>query len=161
MIELQPKPKKLKTHSFKKSWLIPHTDKECWNILNKMETFTESQVFPYKVEFIDKKKPPSFNQGVWTNHHGPLLNLCGQIGKMIKYSYRDLNYSYGSYVVSFRLIRPTRLQFFLEKKNNETIITVQLDSYVSAWLQKTWSLFQAIFWSNFGKSISKKIKQKK
>ena len=55
MIELQPKPKKLKTHSFKKSWLIPHTDKECWNILNKMETFTESQVFPYKVEFIDKK----------------------------------------------------------------------------------------------------------
>ena len=158
---IQPKPTFMCLHTFKKQWIIQHKIEKTWKILNKMETFTKGQVFPYRVEFISENGPAKFNTGVWTNHHGPFLNVCGQIGTMKPNEYRDLNYSYGSYVLSFRLIRPVRLQFFFKENDNKTLLTVQLDTYIAPWFKVIWNLSQHIFWYGFGSLISKKYSDKR
>ena len=154
---IQPKPYFLKSHSFTKTWIINKSVKQCWDVLNSMETFTKGQMFPYRVEFVSENTTPSFSPGVWTNHHGPLLNVCGKIGEMKHHEYRDLNYSYGSYVLSFRFIRPVRLQFFFKSHENGTELRVQLDTYVVPWLMSFWGWAQSFFWSGFGLTIQKKM----
>lgn len=155
----QPKPASMKVHRFKQTWTVSAPVANCWNILNRMETFTEGQLFPYKVEFLaEDGEPPRFETGVWTNHHGPLLNVCGQIGKMIPNSFRELNYCYGSYVCSCRIIRPVKLQFFFEDLQDSTKITLQLDCYVHRVIYPLWTTVQSIFWSGFNFFITKKIK---
>lgn len=157
-IKAQPKPDFLDRHSFKQSFQINAAIQICWDHLNNMDTFRKGQVFPYRVEFIQAKKFPSFETGVWTNHHGPLLNVCGQVGEMTEPTYRDLNYSYGSYVISFRLIRPVRLQlFFISLGANQTRIDVQLDVFVLPWLIPIWVRLQGLFWRGFAWSISRKL----
>ena len=156
--KIQPKPKNMKTHCFDQTWHILAPINDCWTILNSMETFTKGQVFPYKVEFLAEDiQSPSFSTGVWTNHHGPLLNVCGRIGKIVKHSYRDLNYCYGSYIVSFRLIRPVRLQFLFDHKAPYTTVTLKLECYVHQLIYPVWSMIKNIFWKSFKWSISKKI----
>ena len=158
--ERQPKPDFLKTHSFKKSFNIQAPIKACWDYLNNMDTFRNGQIFPYRVEFIHFSKSPSFEPGIWTNHHGPLLSVCGQIGQMTPPSYRDLNYTYGSYVISFRYIRPVRLQlFFSSKTESKTQIDVQLDAYIVPWLIPIWEGIQRLFWTGFGWSISRHLRK--
>lgn len=155
---IQPKPNFLKHHCFKTSWLIKKPIKAIWKTLNTMETFSNAQLFPYRVEFVDSDKKAAFKTGVWTNHHGPLLNACGQIGEMKTHEYRDLNYSYGSYVLSFRVIRPVRLQFFFREDPNGTLLSVQFDCFVAPSLYKCWDILMKIFWRGFGNLIFRKTK---
>ena len=153
----QPKPTFLVLSSFVKSFVIKFPINRCWLVLNSMETFTKHQVFPYRVEFLDSKGGSHFSPGVWTNHHGPLLNVCGQIGEMTPNQYRDLNYSYGSYILSFRLIRPVRLQFFFEEDGEHTVIRVHFDCYVRSWLEPLWHLLLSVFWRLFVFSLSRTL----
>ena len=152
----QPKPSFLIHHVFKKTLTLNHSLSDSWLVLNTMETFTKGQVFPFRVEFVAEKAAPSFETGVWTNHHGPLLNVCGQIGRMKVNEYRDLNYSYGSYVLSFRLIRPVRLQFYFKEMESGCEVTVQFDSYVVPWLSFFWTFLQSLFWNGFSRRLSRK-----
>ena len=157
----QPKPPTLTEHSFKKKVMVKKPIDRCWEFLNRMDTFTDGQVFPYRVEFVseNENEEPSFTTGTWTNHHGPLLNAAGKIVTMNPFSYRDLHYTYGSYALSFRLLRPVRLQFFFEEiDKNKTSVRVQFDTYVPNWFSKLWTFTQYFFWKPFFLSISLSIK---
>lgn len=153
---IQPKPVFLKLHSFQRTWIIAKPPEQIWKTLNSMETFSKGQIFPYPVEFTDHNQEASFSSGVWTNHHGPFLNACGQIGEMRPLEYRDLHYNYGSYVFSFRFIRPVRLQFFFTKHENGTELSVQFDCYVTPFLYKFWDFLMKAFWRGFGPLMARK-----
>jgi hypothetical protein len=95
----------------------PEKIKEIWHKLQLRETFVSGQIPPYKVEFESGEKSGPFYTGEKNIHHGPLLSLPGEIGN-ISESYRDLQYYYGAYLISFRLFRPKRLEFFKTKELN-------------------------------------------
>ena len=116
-----------------------------WEALQQRETFVESQIPPYKVEFDAPQQTGPFDVGELNIHHGPLLSVHGRIGD-ISANYRDLEYFYGSYVLSFRWIRPVRLQFFKEENG----IRMRLKAYVAPWMRPFWLIGNSVFWSFFG-----------
>jgi hypothetical protein len=132
-------------HKFKKK-----TEKidKIWKRLQLRETFTRSQLFPYKVQFDSESQKGPFQEGELNIHHGPLLSLHGSIGKITE-EYRDLQYYYGSYVITFRWIRPTRLEFFREGD----YITVRLTYYVRPWIKPLWNGFNWFFWRLFSLTL--------
>ncbi len=75
--------------------------------------------------------------------------------------YRDLKYFYGSYALSPRLVRPTRLRFWAEETASPTggtRVSLELDALVRRPFVPVWELSQKIFWSRFpvwmGKELS-------
>ncbi len=118
---------------------------KAWEALQRRETFVNSQIPPYKVEFDADQQSGPFNVGELNIHHGPFLSVHGRIGD-ISANYRDLEYFYGSYVLSFRWIRPVRLQFFREDDG----IRMRLKAYVSPWMRAFWLIGNSVFWSFFG-----------
>lgn len=149
----QGSPPGFQDYEYKKSWLIPQSKEAIWAWLNRPETFTESQIPPYRVEFVaaGPEEPVGFYEGGLNIHHGPLLLASGQLGEIREKEYRDLQYFYGSYVISLRLVRPTRLQFWLKEiSHNQTEVTVQLDASVKQWFLPSWKLGSKVFWGFFG-----------
>ncbi|MGH3147595.1 MAG: hypothetical protein ACRDTR_17515 [Rubrobacter sp.] len=137
-------------HVHRYAFLTPHPLWRVWAWLNDPATFTEGQVWPFRVEFVDG----GFEPGVLNTHHGPLLNFAGAIGEVRDPgggagAYRDLKYFYGSYAVSPRLVRPTRLQFWAEESGQGTLVTLQVDSLVRRRFVRPWSLSQKLFWRRF------------
>ncbi len=142
-------PPQFKDHVFLMSWSFKNADSlAIWDKLQRRETFIKGQVPPYKVEFDSPQSEGPFEKGELNIHHGPLLSLHGAVGEITN-DYRDLLYFYGSYVISFRLIRPTRLEFF----RKENTITVKISSYVHPLIEPVWSLGLWIFWKTFGISF--------
>jgi len=115
-----------------------------WEKLNLRETFVDAQFFPFKVEFATGLKNGNFETGELNIHHGPLLSVHGLIGD-ISENYRDLNYFYGSYALSFRLVRPTRLEFFREEDG----IRLKLHAFVKPWFIPLWRFGNNFFWNFF------------
>lgn len=149
----QGAPESFTAHTYRKSWSVPYSRKKIWAWLNRPETFTKAQLPPYRVEFIsnDPEQRPGFHEGGLNIHHGPLLLASGQLGEIRDQEYRDLQYFYGSYVISLRLVRPTRLQFWLEETQAElTEVSVQLDASIQSWFLPFWKLGSQGFWSLFG-----------
>ena len=147
------------SHAYRQTFQVPHGHRRVWNWLNDPATFTEGQVWPFRVEFVDG----GFEPGVLNVHHGPLLNFAGAIGEVRPpegdtAGYRDLKYFYGSYAVSPRLIRPTRLQFWVEGSGDDTLLTLQVDSLVRRRFARTWSLLQKVFWQRFPRWIDSALK---
>jgi hypothetical protein len=136
-------------HAYGKTFAVPHPIERVWAWLNDPATFTEGQVWPFRVEFVDG----GFEPGVLNVHHGPLVNFAGAIGEVREpeggVAYRDLKYFYGSYAVSPRLIRPTRLQFWAERSGEGTAVTLRVDSLVRGPVAGAWTLAQRVFWSRF------------
>jgi hypothetical protein len=136
-------------HVHRYEFSTPRPPGRVWGWLNDPATFTEGQIWPFRVEFVDG----GFEPGVLNVHHGPFLNLAGAIGEVRGFergvAYRDLKYFYGSYAVSPRLVRPTRLQFWAEESAGGTQVTLQVDSLVRRRLGGVWSLAQRVFWSRF------------
>jgi len=135
---------------YRKAFLTPHRIGRVWAWLNDPATFVDGQVWPYRVEFVDG----GFEPGVLNVHHGPFLNVAGVIGEVRgpeagDTAYRDLPYFYGSYAISPRLVRPTRLQFWAESAAGGTAVTLQLDSLVRRPFARPWGVAQGIFWSRF------------
>jgi hypothetical protein len=116
--------------------------------LQKRETFVQGQILPYKVEFDSELQTGTFKEGELNIHHGPLLSVHGIIGE-ISENYRDLKYFYGSYILSFRLVRPVRLEFFKEEKG----IRLKVTCLVKPWFVKPWEILNNIFWKFFGISF--------
>lgn len=131
---------------FKKTFKFSESRRDSiWEKLQRRETFIKGQLPPYKVEFESGETRGRFNSGEKNIHHGPLLSVHGEIGELTN-EYRALHYYYGSYVLSFRLIRPTLLEFF----KNQDGIEVRLHCYVYPAFQKIWRFSNNIFWSLFG-----------
>ena len=62
--------------AYRRSFVVPFSATEVWEWLNDVATFTEGQVWPFRVEFVDG----GFEPGVLNVHHGPFLNVAGVIG---------------------------------------------------------------------------------
>lgn len=158
---IQPPPPKFKDHIHKFSFELPYTPDQIWKWLNDPKTFTDTQVWPYKVEFYSPKPneiPNGFHEEVLTNHTGPFVNFAGKL-TTIKPDYRDLQYFYGSYAISFHWIRPYRLEFWTEKKNELTTVTCAISCYVKPGIYKLWGSMQKIFWKRFKKWAKKSVKK--
>lgn len=118
--------------------------KVAWEKLQQRETFTQGQIPPYRVEFDGTSQVGPFESGELNIHHGPGLSVHGVIGE-IRDDYRDLKYFYGSYVLSFRWIRPVRLEFF----RRDEVIRLRLTCFVRPWIHSWWQLGNRIFWTFF------------
>jgi hypothetical protein len=135
-------------HAYQKIFPVDHPIGRVWAWLNDPATFVEGQIWPFRVEFVDG----GFEPGALNVHHGPFLNVAGAIGAVRGPgeegpAYRDLKYFYGSYAISPRLARPTRLQFWAEEAGGETVVTVRLEALVRRPFAGIWDLSQRIFWS--------------
>ncbi len=148
-------------HAYQRSFVAPFGTEQVWEWLNDPATFTEGQVWPFRVEFVDG----GFEPGVLNVHHGPFLNVAGVIGEVRDPrpgvpAYRDLKYFYGSYAISPRLVRPTRLQFWAEETDLEgggTLVTLRLDGLVRRSFVPLWEHSQRLFWSRFPVWMKKEL----
>lgn len=149
----QAAPPNFLRHQFRRTWSLKAPPEQVWNWLNDPNTFTNGQIPPYRVEFAsaDLETPRGFQVGGLNMHHGPGLLASGTLTEIREGEYRDLQYFYGSYVVSVRLVRPTRLQFWLEESANGTQVTMQLDSLVNGWFEFLWELGLRGFWMFFAR----------
>lgn len=130
-----------------------------WGWLCDPATFVDSQVWPWRVEFVDPRTgaPAGFGVGVLTTHHGPLMNFSGVI-TAVEDDYRDLQYSYGAYAISPRIARPTRLQFWARAVGDRaTIVDLQVDAFVRTPLLRPWTLGNRLFWTRFGTWMSRSV----
>ncbi len=154
---LQPLPPGFTDAPFEFSFSVNQTEKEVWKWLNDPATFTDTQYWPFRVEFYSPDPdqiPNGFQEGVLTNHFGPFVNFAGIITK-IESGYRDLQYTYGSYAISFRWIRPYRLELWTKKDGENTIIMGKISSYVRPAFKNIWLKAQGIFWKRFQKWVTK------
>lgn len=148
-------PVNFKEHFYEKSFQIPLSEEQIWLWLNNPETFTKSQIWPFRVEFVlGPDQQHGFETGVFNAHHGPLMNFAGIIGEVNPH-YRDLKYLYGSYFLSFRWIRPHRLEFWTEAGAQATTLKLRLCTYVHPRFFGFWHWAQGIFWSGFGSKVGK------
>jgi hypothetical protein len=133
------------THKIDKFFKCP-ADKldKVWSNLQRRETFVKGQIFPYRVEFDSEYQEGFFREGELNIHHGPFLSVHGAIGD-ITGSHRDLRYFYGSYILSFRLVRPIRLEFFKKADG----INLQVTCLIKPWFKKPWEFLNSIFWKFF------------
>ena len=156
-------------HAFERDWLIDRPRHRVWRWINDPRTFSEAQIWPYRVEMIDDgtgRDPTRMTPGQLNTHHGPLVSFTGVVGEMLspadagndRPAYRDLQYLYGSYAFSLRLVRPTRLQFWLDRETpGITRIRMRLDSLVHPKAFDWWTRGQAIFWTHFPKKAIREI----
>lgn len=148
-------------HAYERSFEVPFAVERVWGWLNDPATFTEGQVWPYRVEFLDG----GFEPGVLNVHHGPFLNAAGVIGEVGDPApgvsgYRDLKYFYGSYALSPRLVRPTRLRFWAEEIPGPvpgTRVSLRLDCLVRRPFVPVWEISQKTFWSRFPAWMGKEL----
>lgn len=157
---LQPCPPNFQEHVHSFSFTIPAPAASVWSWLNDTKTFTDTQVWPYKVEFYSpdpEKISDGFNEGVLTNHTGPFVNFAGQLVS-IDENYRDLQYYYGSFAISFGWIRPFRLQFWTKQESEEqTQLSCSIGVYVKPYISSIWSSAQKMFWKRFQKWAIKSV----
>lgn len=147
-------------HVYRRVFRTPYGIESVWAWLNDPATFVEGQVWPFRVEFVDG----GFEPGVLNVHHGPLMNFAGAIGEVRSpengAAYRDLKYFYGSYAISPRLVRPTRLQFWAEEAAGETMVTLQVDSLVRGPFARLWDAGQSVFWSRFPRWMNSALEER-
>lgn len=120
-----------------------------WNKLLLRETFTKGQIFPYRVEFSENGQEGLMIPGELNIHHGPFLSAHGAMGEISK-NYRNLYYFYGSYVLSFRLVRLVQLEFFKE----DQLIKLNFKVFLRPWFVPIWEFSNRLLWSLFGFSMS-------
>lgn len=141
----QPRPPGWRPHTHVHRFTVAADRERVWAWLGDPATFTDTQVGPFRVEFLGG----GFETGVVTTHHGPLLHLPGVLGEIRDGEYRDLRYLYGAFAVSFRLLRPTRLQFRLADAAGGTVVELQVDAHVRPVFLRPWELSQRLFWRRF------------
>ncbi|NRA68524.1 MAG: hypothetical protein HRU19_28825 [Pseudobacteriovorax sp.] len=142
-------PKGMEEHVISKRFPVSDEQSNAiWHNLNLRETFVDGQIFPYRVEFDAKSQNGPFAEGELNIHHGPGLSAHGRIGKITS-EYRILQYFYGSYVLSFRWIRPVSLEFY----RHSGAIELKLRCYVRPWMKPIWQWGNDLFWKYFGISF--------
>jgi hypothetical protein len=117
-----------------------------WAWLSRKDTFTRGQIPPYRVEFMGDEEDVSFGQGNYNNHHGPFLHLPAYVTIMNAPTFREMQYLYGSYVLSYRLIRPISLTMSVEADGDSTKVIVELRAYTRPLVQSIWESLNRVFW---------------
>ena len=149
-------------HAFSLSFGVSAPRERVWAWLEDPATFVDGQVWPYRVEFTSgDERPPGFHVGGLNIHHGPFLHLPAVLCEIEEGCFRDLRYFYGSFVLSPRLVRPTRLRFWVEDESGEagggTLVRLRLDSFVRAGFTRSWSWGQRLFWSRFPRWLARSL----
>ncbi len=147
-------------HVYERSFVVSAPRQAAWAWLEDPATFVDNQIWPFRVEFVsaDPGVPPGFHVGGLNVHHGPLLCFAGILTEIREGAYRDLRYFYGSYALSLRLIRPTRLEFWLEDAGEgETRVRLRVTSLVRGWLAGTWTVAQRVFWRRFPRWMARSL----
>ena len=154
-------PPGLVAHRYTREVVLPHPRGQVWHRLNRPSTFVDAQVWPFRVEFVPAQPGGSadFHEGVLNVHHGPAFLFAGRVGEVVQGRYRDLQYHYGSYALSLRLLRPTRLQlWFSDVPGSGTHLRLQLDSFARPWLAQPWTLAQRLFWAGFLRQLDRALR---
>lgn len=134
-----------------------------WTWLENPETFSGGQVWPFRVEFVAETPDheAGFHEGGLNIHHGPLLSLPGRLTEIRETddgAYRSLEYLYGSYVVSLRLVRPTRLEFWVDPEGEATTkVQLRLSSHVHPLIEGVWDSLQHVFWARFPRWMARSL----
>ena len=153
----QGAPRGFVPHAFERTSRIEAPREHVWAWLNTPETFTR-QIWPYRVEFVDGSGISGgggFEPGVLNIHHGPLLNCPGVItevdsGADGRGAFRDLQYYYGAFIISPRLIRPRRLRFWVEDApDGGCALRLRVECDVRRWIRSVWTTAQRPFWASF------------
>ncbi len=145
----QPLPQSFRTHVYEISFTLPISQTESFEWLLKKKTFSSGQLPPYKVEFLPENKDPLMKEGDYTNHHGPWIQFAGVMTK-ISSEYRRLDYLYGSYALTFRLIRPLCLEVWThDLGSNKSKVTLKLTTGVRNFFVPIWNLLMNFFWPQF------------
>ena len=145
-------------HQYSKEYIIPAEQDHVWAVLMQQSTFRDTQLWPYKVEFATEEDG-EMTVGMENVHHGPLMLFTGEITKVDAPNYRELQYYLGSYFLSMRLVRPTRLEFHLMPGEGGTRVRLTLSSQVKPYFAGIWSAMLKIFWGRFGTWISRYIRK--
>jgi hypothetical protein len=141
-------------------WEIDRPRADVWAWLCDPATFTDGQIPPFRVEFLQNTAGESgFATGVYNAHVGPFMSFSGVLGEIEPESYRDLQYFYGSYAVSHALFRPTRLQFWLDDggRIGTSVLRLRLDTFVRSRALGAWHRLMGVFWKRFGRWAEKAI----
>lgn len=151
-------PPSFRRHRFERSFHVDLPVEEVWDWLNDPETFVKGQVWPWRVEFIGGGMEP----GVLCNHHGPFMSFPGVIGEVRAPAYRDLEYLYGAYALSPRLVRPTRLQFWTRaRRDGGTDVRLAIDCLVHRRFTGIWSRLQRFFWGSFHRWMTRGVARRR
>jgi hypothetical protein len=134
-----------RTHQHVQRFVTPAERDRVWAWLVDPATFTDTQIPPWRVEFLGG----GFDEGVVTTHHGPGLHLPGVLAEIRDGEYRDLQYLYGAWAVSFRLLRPTRLQIAVADDPGGTEVEVRIDAHVHPRMVRLRAASQRLFWRRF------------
>ncbi|MEM9034729.1 MAG: hypothetical protein AAGD18_09085 [Actinomycetota bacterium] len=135
-------------------WNIDRPRANVWAWLCDPATFVDGQVWPYRVEFLDDSGGlGGFRTGCYNAHLGPGMCFAGVIGEIRDGEYRDLQYSYGSYALTHRLFRPTRLQFWAEDADDGggTVLRCRIDAHVRTRAVGLWERAVRLFFGRFGR----------
>lgn len=136
-------------------WLLGFDRDEVWQWLCDPDTFVDGQIWPWEVEFLANEDGPGpFRPGVYNAHTGPFMSFTGILGDIDEGRYRDLHYFYGSYALSVKLFRPTRLQFWFEDRPGATHLRLRVDAHVRSWAVGPWKWLMRTYWPLFGRFAS-------
>jgi hypothetical protein len=142
-------------HRYEHTWVINRSRDVVWGWLCDPSTFTDSQVWPWRVEFLNGADGETgFMTGVYNAHVGPFTNFSGVLGEIRDKEYRDLQYFYGSFAISPALFRPTRLQFWLDDHPDgpgASVLHLRLDAAVRRSARGVWGWLMRRFWARFGR----------
>lgn len=142
-------------HHVETTVTIPHPREDVWAWICDPATFVDGQIWPWRVEFLDPRTGAAagFTTGVLTTHHGPWMNFSGVIGEVDAPRYRDLAYTYGAYMISPRICRPVRLQFWLDETSGgaATQVRIGVDAQMRRGLRGASRLVQRWFWKRFAR----------
>ena len=147
-------------HVYEREFSVAAAGDRVWAWLESPATFVDGQIWPFRVEFVsaDPAQEPGFHVGGLNVHHGPLMSLAGQLTEIRAGEYRDLQYFYGSYVLSLRLIRPTRLEFWLEPEGESgTRVRLRVTSFVRQGIAGLWTRAQRLFWARFPRWMARSV----
>lgn len=147
-------------HAFEREFVVDAPRARVWTWLEDPETFTGRQIWPFRVEFLEPRPDvePGFEVGGINIHHGPFLNFAGMLTEIREGEYRDLQYFYGSFLFGLRLIRPTRLEFWVEDVEQErTRVRLRVGSYVRKPLAGIWTFGQRLFWARFARWMTRSV----
>lgn len=147
-------------HVYERSFAVAAPRESVWRWLEDPATFVDGQIWPFRVEFVSAEPgvQPGFHVGGLNVHHGPMMSFAGVLTEIREGEYRDLHYFYGSYVLSLRLIRPTRLEFWVEDSGlGATGVCLRVTSYVRSGLAGPWTALQRLFWSRFPRWLARSL----